>query len=136
MNELFLVNGSFHTQDPVYPQATAVAIRDGRVWAVGSDEEIRALARPGAQMIDLEGCRVLPGLTDAHFHYYGWALGRLRLTLAEATSLADVRERLAQRVSETPPGHWVLGQGWNETRWPEPRMPTRGDLDDVAPDHP
>ncbi len=136
MNELFLVNGNFHTQDPAYPQATAVAIRDGRVWAVGSDEEIRALARPGAQMIDLEGCRVLPGLTDAHFHYYDWALGRLRLTLAEATSLADVRERLAQRVSETPPGHWVLGQGWNETRWPEPRMPTRGDLDDIAPDHP
>ncbi len=136
MNELFLVNGSFHTQDPAYPQATAVAIRDGRVWAVGSDEEIRALARPDAQMIDLEGCRVLPGLTDAHFHYYDWALGRRRLTLAEATSLADVRERLAQRVSETPPGHWVLGQGWNETRWPEPRMPARGDLDDVAPDHP
>jgi predicted amidohydrolase YtcJ len=136
MNELFLVNGSFHTQDPAYPRATAVAIRDGRVWAVGSDEQVRALARPGARVIDLEGRRVLPGLTDAHFHYYDWALGRRRLTLAGAISLADVRERLAQRVSETPPGHWVLGQGWNETRWPEPRTPARADLDDIAPDHP
>ena len=136
MNELFLVNGSFHTQDSAYPRATAVAIRDGRVWAVGDDEEIRTLARPDAQMIDLEGRLVLPGLTDAHFHYYDWALGRRRLTLAEATSLAGVRERLAQRVRETPPGHWVLGQGWNETRWPEPRTPTRADLDDVTLDHP
>ena len=109
MNKLFLVNGNFHTQDPSYPQATAVAIRDGRVWAVGSDEEISALARPGAQMIDLEGRRVLPGLTDAHFHYYDWALGLRRLTLAEATSLADVRERLAQRVMRRRPGsgYWA-----------------------------
>ena len=60
MNELFLVNGSFHTQDPAYPQATAVAIRDGRVWAVGSDEEIRALARPDAQVIDPGSAIVVP----------------------------------------------------------------------------
>jgi predicted amidohydrolase YtcJ len=136
MTDLFLTNGKFHTQDPAYPHATAVAMRGGRVWAVGDDEEIRALAAPDAQVIDLAGRRVLPGLTDAHFHYYDWALGLHRLALAEATSLADVRERLAQRASTTPPGHWILGQGWNETRWPEPRIPTRADLDDVAPDHP
>lgn len=148
MTDLFLANGKFHTQDPAYPHATAVAMRDGRIWAVGDDEEIRALARPGAQVIDLEGRLVLPGLTDAHFHYYDWALGLHRLALAEATSLADVRERLAQRVNETSPsyppptrggregGVWILGQGWNETRWPEPRQPRRADLDDIAPDHP
>ncbi len=136
MTDLFLTNGKFHTQDPAYPHATAVAMRGGRIWAVGDDEEIRALAAPDAQVIDLEGRRVLPGLTDAHFHYYDWALGLHRLVLAEATSLADLRERLAQRASETPPGQWILGQGWNESRWPEPRMPTRADLDAVAPDHP
>jgi len=136
MTELFLVNGSVHTQDPTCPHATAVAIRAGRLWAVGGDEEIRAMAGPGARVIDLEGRLVLPGLTDAHFHYYDWALGRRRLPLAVATSLSDLRERVARRASETPPGHWILGQGWNETRWPDPRMPTRADLDDVAPAHP
>jgi len=137
MTELFLVNGSFYTQDPTYPHVTAVAIRDGRFWAVGGDGEIRALAAGSdAQVIDLEGRPVLPGLTDAHFHYYDWALSRHRLPLAEATSLTDVRERLAQRVSNMPSGRWILGQGWNETRWPEPRIPTRADLDDVAPAHP
>jgi len=136
MTDLFLTNGKIHTQDPAYPQATAVAIRCGRIWAVGNDEEIRALAAPDAQVIDLEGRRVLPGLTDAHFHYYDWSLGLRRLALADAASLADLRERLAQRASETPPGQWILGQGWNESRWPEPRQPRRADLDAVAPDHP
>ena len=136
MTELFLVNGRFHTQDPSYPDATAVAIRDGRLWAVGGDDEIRALAAPGQRVIDLEGRRVLPGLTDSHFHYYDWALGLRRLPLAAATSLADVRARVAERVGETPPDHWILGQGWNETRWPDPCIPTRVDLDDVSPEHP
>ncbi|MEA3349344.1 MAG: amidohydrolase [Chloroflexota bacterium] len=136
MKDLFLTNGKFHTQDPAYPHATAVAIRGGRIWAVGDDEEIRALAASDAQVIDLDGRRVLPGLTDAHFHYYDWALGLKQLALAEADSLTDLRERLAQRASETPPDQWILGQGWNESRWPEQRMPTRADLDAVAPDHP
>jgi len=135
MTELFLVNGRLYTQDPSYPHATAVAIRGGRLWAVGSDAEIRALAGPDGHVIDLEGRRVLPGLTDAHFHYYDWALGLRRLPLAAASSLSDVCARVAERAGETPPDRWVIGQGWNETRWPEPRMPTRADLDAAAPDH-
>ena len=136
MPTLILYNGKTLTQDPGFPQATAIAIRDGRFLALGDDTEIRALAGPNTRLIDLGGRLVLPGLTDAHFHYYDWALGLRRLALAEATSLADLRERLAQRASETPPGQWILGQGWNETRWPEPRQPHRADLDDAAPDHP
>jgi predicted amidohydrolase YtcJ len=136
MTELFLVNGRFHTQDPSYPHATAVAIRDGRLWAVGGDEEIRGLAGPGSRVIDLEGRLVLPGMTDAHVHFYDWSLGLRQLPLAAATSLDDVRARVARRAGEIPPGGWILGQGWNETRWPDPRMPTRVDLDDAAPDHP
>ena len=136
MSELLLINGMFHTQDPNRPRATAVAIRAGRLWTVGSDDEIRAQAGPGAQAIDLEHRLVLPGLTDAHFHYYDWALERRRLPLANTTSLPDLRQRVARKVNETPPGHWILGQGWNETRWPEQHIPTRADLDDIAPEHP
>jgi len=133
--DLILYNGKLLTQDSRLPQATAVAIRDGRFWAVGG-AEIRAQAGPDTRLIDLGGRLALPGLTDAHFHFYDWALGLRRLSLADATSLSDLRRRLAQRASETPPGHWILGHGWNETRWPDPRIPTRADLDDVAPAHP
>ena len=136
MPNLILYNGKLLTQDPNFPQATALAIRGNRFLAIGSDAEIRSLARPNTQLIDLGGRLALPGLTDAHFHFYDWALGLRRLPLADVTSLSDLRGRLARRASETPPGHWILGQGWNETRWPDPRIPTRADLDDVAPAYP
>ncbi|HET90891.1 MAG TPA: amidohydrolase, partial [Chloroflexi bacterium] len=136
MTDLVLINGKLHTQDARYPEATAVAIRGARVQAVGDDEAIRALAGPGARVIDLEGRLLLPAMTDAHFHYYDWSLGLRRLPLSEADSLADLKQRLARRAREIPPGEWILGQGWNESRWPEPRMPTRADLDEAAPDHP
>lgn len=136
MNDLFLLNGRLHTQDESYPHATAVAIRDGRVLAVGDDDEIRDLAGPGTPPIDLEGRLVLPGMTDAHLHYYDWALGLRRLPLTETRSLSDLKRRLTQRAREIPPGQWILGQGWNESRWPETRKPTAADLDDAAPQHP
>ncbi len=139
--DLILYNGKLHTQDPVVPEATAIAVGQGRFLAVGGDREIRALAGPGTRTIDLGGRRTLPGLTDAHFHLRSWALSRRRLSLVEATSLADLRDRLAERAGETPAGEWILGQGWNETRWPESQVPTRhrptrADLDEAAPDNP
>jgi predicted amidohydrolase YtcJ len=136
MADLFLVNGNLHTQDPAYREATAVAVRGGRFWAVGSDDEIRTLAGPGAEVMDLAGQRVLPGMHDAHFHLRDWALGLTRLTLAETPSLADLRQRLAQQVDQAAAGSWILGQGWNESHWPVSRLPTQSDLDDVAPHHP
>jgi len=136
VTELLLIGGKLHTQDERYPQATAVVLRNGRVQFVGSDEEITAMAGPGAQVIDLDGHLVLPGMTDAHFHYYDWALGLRRLPLAEAQSRTDVQRKLARRADEIPSGQWILGQGWNESRWSEPYMPTRANLDAAAPDHP
>jgi len=136
MDDLYLVNGRFYTQDPAHARASAVAIRAGRFWAVGSDDEIRAMAGPGARIIDLQGRRVIPGLTDSHFHYYDWALGRRRLTLGGVPTLAHLREQVAQASSAAAPGCWLIGQGWNETIWPERRLPARADLDEVAPANP
>lgn len=136
MSDLFLINGRLHSQDARYPHATAVAVRCGRIQAVGSDSEVRELASPRAKIVDLEGRLVLPGMTDAHLQYYDWSLGLRRLPLAGATSLPDLQRRLVERTREFAPGQWILGQGWNESRWPELRMPTREDLDRVAPDRP
>ncbi len=133
---LTLFNGKLWTQDPRFPDSTAIAVQAGRFLAVGSDAEILALAGPGTQVIDLGGRRVLPGLTDAHFHFQGWALSRRELALAGLASAPAVQDALRQRAEQTPPGQWIKGQGWNETDWPEPRLLTRHDLDAVAPDHP
>lgn len=133
MSSLLLVNGRLHTQDPACPQATAVAIRAGRILAVGEDGEIRALAGAGAKVIDLRGRLVIPGLVDGHIHFYDWALGRQRLQLSGAASLGHLVDRVAQAAQAAPPGGWILGQGWNETDWADPRMPLREDLDRAAP---
>lgn len=111
-------------------------MRAGRILAVGRDADILALAGPQTQTVDLGGRRVLPGLTDAHFHFQGWALGRRELRLAGLSSRQAVQEALHQQAQVTPPGDWIKGQGWNETDWVEPRLLTRHDLDAVARDRP
>lgn len=144
MSELYLINGKVHTQDLARPRATAVAIRCGRIFAVGGDDEIRELERlttgsgrtGPAEIIDLDGLCVLPGLTDSHFHFYNWALGLKQLPLASTRSLAELQARLARKAAGTPAGRWILGQGWNENHWPVSHLPTCTDLDRVCPDHP
>ena len=136
MSELYLINGDFYTQDPEQPRAQALIIRKGRFVVVGSNAQVRDLIPPGVRAIDLEGRRVLPGLNDAHLHLYDWALGLQRLQLAQARSRADLQQRLAERASQTAPGRWILGGGWNETRWPAPHIPSRADLDPMTPEHP
>ena len=134
--DLILYNGKLHTQSPEMPRASAVAIACGRFVAVGDDAEVRALAGSGTRQLNLGGRRVVPGMTDAHFHYYSWSLSRQRLSLVEVRSLEELCQRVAEAANERSTGEWVVGQGWNETRWPKPQMPSRVDLDDVAPRHP
>jgi predicted amidohydrolase YtcJ len=136
MPDLVLYNGKLLTQDPSFPRATALALRDRRILAVGDDAGMRALAGRRAQLLDLGGRRVLPGLTDSHFHFYNWALGRSGVALADTASLVEVRERVRRALQGAAPGQWILGQGWNQDAWPDPRLPSRADLDDLAPDNP
>ncbi len=136
MSDLILFNAKLLPQNAAYDQATAVAIRAERFLAVGNDDEILALARNGTKKIDLDGRLLLPGFSDSHIHFYDHAMGFKRLQLADSTSLDDLRRRLKAEASETPPGEWIQGRGWNETRWSEQVIPTRHDLDQAAPDHP
>lgn len=136
MPTLILFNGKLYTQDSDTPHASAIAMRDGRILAVGSDDEIRALATPDTQEIDLERRRVLPGLTDCHIHFYEWSLLLGGLTLEDATSLDEVLNRVHSAVGQAEPGTWIVGQGWNQDRWPVPSLPSSSDLDKVAPNNP
>ena len=136
MPDLLLYNGKLHTQDAQYPHASALALRAGRILAVGNDEDVRALAGTQTQQIDLQGSRVLPGLTDAHFHFYEWALLLRGLNLEDTASLDEVLKRVHKAASQADPGTWIVGQGWNQDRWADPQLPDRFDLDQVAPHNP
>lgn len=135
MNDLFLVNGKLYTQDPHYPRATAVAMRNGRFWRVGSDNDILDLAKKNTSIIDLGGRMALPGLNDGHFHFWDWSLALRQLPLAATSSVQSLCEQVSQ-AARVPGTSWITGRGWNETAWSENRLPTRDDLDDVSGDHP
>ena len=115
---------------------TALAVRDGSIIAVGSNETILAMAGP-VPAVDLEGAVVMPGLIDSHNHFLSTALGWDRVQLHEARSIDQLLEKIEQRVCEAPPGEWILcSSRWHETNLVERRMPTAAELDRVAPDNP
>ncbi|MEE4265326.1 MAG: amidohydrolase [Desulfobacteraceae bacterium] len=134
--ELILLNGNFLTLDRNRPKVKAVAIQDGRIMAVGENDEITAMAHPSAQTVDLGGRLGLPGMMDSHFHFYDWALARKQLDLTRVQTLNELLDHVARTARELPRGRWILGQGWNESDWPEHTMPRRDQLDKCAPSNP
>jgi predicted amidohydrolase YtcJ len=135
--DLIFHNAKIYTVDPDRPWASAVAIRKHRIMAVGDDAAILDLAGPETERVDLDGRLLLPGLCDAHIHYLYWSMSLDEVPVSDCTSKAQMLERIARRVAESPPGTWITGQGWNESRWGETRFPTAADLDAVTgPEHP
>jgi predicted amidohydrolase YtcJ len=118
--------------------ATAVAISGNRILAVGGDSEVRALAGPRCESIDLRGRVLVPGLIDAHCHFQGWGLAKAQIDLKAPgiRSLGDVARAVRERAAGLPPGSWVRGRGYDQGKLREGRHPDRDLLDAAAPEHP
>lgn len=138
LGDLVLINGRILTMDHERPSASAIAIRSGKIAAVGDDVMVRAAAAPGSEEIDLNGRTATPGLYDAHSHpgLVGQALGDLDLASPPNRSIADIQALVAQAASNQAPNTWIVGRGYDQARLEDQRHPTRQDLDAVAPDHP
>ncbi len=134
--DLLFRRGRIVTLDPAHPTASAMAVRDGKVVALGTEEEVAGLAGPGTRVVDLEGCAVLPGFHDAHCHVLLFGLSLVEVNLREASCVRDVVDAVAARVARTAAGGWIRGGGYNENKLVERRHPTRTDLDPVSPEHP
>ncbi len=134
--ELILVNGDIITMDPLAPRAQAVAIANGRLLAVGTNADIRALSRPGTRTIDLGGKVVIPGVIDGHNHPAYAGLRHLREVDCDLRSIGAIQAALRERASKTPAGEWVLGFKYDDTKTAEGRFLTRADLDEVSTTHP
>ena len=134
--DLILFNGRIRTLDPAYPEATNIAIKDGRI--IGLDDAEAYEPGPNTKAIDLQGRRVIPGLNDSHLHVIRAGLYfNLELRWDGVPSLADALRMLKEQADRTPPPHWVrvIG-GWNEFQFAEGRMPTLDELNKAAPDTP
>lgn len=138
LGDIVFINGHVITGGFQPSTATGVAIRFGRVAAVGTDDEVRAWAGRGVDVIDLRGRTIAPGLNDAHCHpmSVGLTLNEVNAATPPNRTIADIVERIAARVRETPPGQWIMARGYDQARLADQRHPTRHDLDPISPDHP
>ena len=134
--ELILHHGEFLTMDPSQPRAQAVAISGGRFLAVSSDEEVRAMASPRTKSVHLEGKTVTPGFIDAHSHPASSGLRHLREVDCDLRSIQAIQQAIRERAAKTPPGQWILGFKYDDTKTEEGRKLNRQDLDTAAPRHP
>jgi len=132
---LLLINGKIYQGDGTPWTVEALAVRDGKIAALGTTQEITR-RYDADRVIDLRGRSAYPGFTDAHGHIESLGAGLLNLDLAGTSSPGEIRRRLEEWKKQLKPGQWIRGRGWDQNDWPEKKFPHHRDLDDVAGDVP
>src|SRR5439155_646209 len=133
---LIILNGNFITLDPAAPRASAMAVREGRIAAVGNEHDVKKIGDwAGFERIDLAGKTVTPGFIDSHIHLLAYGAQLLKQAdLVGSESVDEIQERLAQLAARS--NGWVVGHGFDQDKLREKRFPTRADLDRVSRDLP
>jgi predicted amidohydrolase YtcJ len=140
--DLVLTNGKIVTVEAASPQAQAIAVRGGRIVAVGGAGALKPHIGHATQVIDLQGKLVVPGFIEGHGHFTGVGVARLNLNLMTVKSWDDVIAMVAEAVKTAKPGQWIQGRGWHQEKWtkkPEPNVegfPTHHGLSAVSPNNP
>jgi predicted amidohydrolase YtcJ len=134
--ELIAINGKLWTENPKQPEAEAMAVAGHRILAVGTTEEIKKLAGPQTQVLDLQGRRVVPGFNDAHVHFFWGGQGLTSVQLGDTTSRQQFAQRIAEFARTRPAGEWIVDGNWDEQKWSPVTLPTHEWIDEVTPNHP
>jgi predicted amidohydrolase YtcJ len=134
--DLVVFHGKIYTLDAKKPWAEALAIRQGKIVAVGTDELIAALRGADTKVIDAGGQLVMPGFVDCHIHFLEGSLGIDRLHLEGAQNVADIQKMLREYAAKDPGNSWILGTGWNYAMFSPETLPNKKYLDELFPDRP
>jgi predicted amidohydrolase YtcJ len=140
--DLVLRDGVIVTLDPLQPQVQALAIRDQRIEAMGSDEAIAHYVGANTRVMDLRGAFVTPGFIEGHGHLLGTGLSLMELNVGKAPNWDAIVAMVKAAVSKAKPGEWILGTGWQQSKWnrvPQPNvdgLPLPDTLDSVSPNNP
>ena len=140
--DLVLLGGRVVTVDPDLPEAEAVAVRNGRIAAVGSTREIEATAGPDTEVIQLEGRLAIPGFIEGHGHFMGVGNAQMILKLGEAANWNRIVDLVAEAVAEAPEGGWIDGRGWHQEKWDQipggavEGLPHHLGLSEISPQNP
>ncbi len=137
--DLLLTNGHIITMDTP-PIVAAMAVRGGRILALGSDAELATCASSRTKVVDLGKQTVLPGLIDVHTHVMQWTKGLLRGEIdagyPKVHSIAEIVTAVGERAKTSSAGSWIVGSSWDDSKLAEHRYVTRQDLDVVSPNNP
>ncbi len=134
--ELVLRGGELRTMDPANPRATAIAMRGGKIAALGSDADVAGFIGPRTEVVELGGRTVTPGLVDAHCHVFGLAADLQRVSVRGLASEEETVQVMAKAAAGRDAGEWLLGRGWDQNRWPGQKFPTKKSLDAALGDRP
>ncbi len=140
--DLLLLNGNFYTVNPEQPRAEALAVRDGKIVAVGDAASVDRYRGADTRVIDLEGAFAMPGFIEGHGHFAGLGASLINLNFLGVKSWDEVVQMVAERVAEMQPGEWITGRGWHQEKWtetPNPQVlgyPYHYALSAVSPDNP
>jgi predicted amidohydrolase YtcJ len=140
--DLVLRDATIATLDPLQPKAQALAIRGGRILAVGSDESISRYIGKQTKVMNLHGAFVTPGFIEGHGHLMDTGEALMQLNVGKAKNWDEVVAIVKDAVARAKPGQWIIGQGWQQAKWnkvPQPNvdgLPLPDSLDAVSPDNP
>src|ERR1035438_2508325 len=140
--DLVLRNGKIVTMNPAAPTAQALAVRAGKITALGTDSAAAQWTGPNTRVIDLHGMLAIPGFIEGHGHFTGVGEFRMGLDLREARTWDDIVAQVARAVQQAKPGEWIVGRGWHQSKWtaqPTPNVegfPLHESLDKVSPNNP
>jgi predicted amidohydrolase YtcJ len=140
--DLVLRNGNLVTMDATRPHATAVAMTGARISWVGDESGIESWIGPGTEVLDLDGRLAVPGLIEGHAHFMNLGRSLIGVRLLDTRSWDEIVARVEQAAREAPPGSWIVGRGWHQSKWDtevEPSVrgfPVHDALSAVSPDNP
>ncbi len=137
-----LRGGTILTMEEDNPQAEALAVKDERILAVGSNQEIGAYVGPPTEIIDLKGGLAVPGLIDGHGHFMSLGESLMGLDLRHPATWGEIVALVEKAAEGSEPGEWILGRGWHQDKWETPPvpnvegLPTHHNLSSVSPQNP
>src|SRR5262249_26463479 len=115
--DLVLRNGKIVTMNAAAPAAQALAVRGGKIAAIGTDTQSQQWIGPRTNVIDLHGMIAIPGFIEGHGHFTGVGEFRVGLDLREARTWADIVDQVGRAAQRAQPGEWIIGRGWHQSKW-------------------
>ena len=123
--DLIYQNGNIYTVNENMPKAEAVAVKDGKISFIGSNDEAEKYRGENTQVIDLSGQTMVPGLIESHGHIMGLGRSKRTLNLMQVKNYDELVAMVAEAVKKAEPGEWITGRGWHQSKWiPQPEMVT------------